>query len=92
MGDEEIDLQKKGKRDFKKVWFIIMIRDCSFEKRHLNCGNCVHVSTNGWIAPAMNCAKGEKGCYQYIDNKHCGTTCEFFKGRNEYFFTIWKKC
>lgn len=66
-----------------------MIRDCSFEERKINCGNCVHASTNGWMAPAMNCAKGQKGCYQYIDNKRCGTTCEFFKGRNEYSFRLY---
>lgn len=58
-----------------------MIKECGFEEKHLNCGNCAYASTNGWIAPAMNCAKGQKGCYCYYDEKHYGTTCEFFKKR-----------
>lgn len=60
-----------------------MIRECKFEEVELNCGNCIYASTNGWTAPAINCSKGQKGSYMYIDKEHCGTTCELFHFRKK---------
>lgn len=60
-----------------------MIRACSFEEVDLHCGNCVYASSNGWIAPAIDCSKGQKGGYMYMDEEHCGTTCELFQSRKK---------
>lgn len=66
-----------------------MIEECTKDNYKMNCGNCVHGTTNGFYAPNVWCDqypnKGKDESIQpycYCNENYMGTTCEKFVPKN----------